>query len=78
MALLTLNDIDDIMAQLYAIVSGINFDQEEVTIHTDLDYFFSRAFAIPHLIWVLFYSLAILGVFSIEHSPDFINFVLGV
>ena len=26
MALMTLNDIDDIIAQLYAIISGINFD----------------------------------------------------
>ena len=78
MALMTLNDIDDIIAQLYSIISGINFGCEEVTIHTDRDYLFSRAFAIPHLIWVAFYSLCMLGAIQIENTPAFITMALFV
>ena len=47
-------------------------------IHTDRDYLFSRAFAIPHLIWVAFYSLCMLGVIQIENTPAFISMALYV
>ena len=37
------------------------------------DYSFSKGFALPFVVWVIFYSLIFVNVIKIERPPDFIN-----
>ena len=78
LALMALNDIDNILALVFYVLSGINLDEMKTTSLTRRDYFFSKGFAIPHLLWVLLYSLIMLGVIPIGHPPTFINSFLYI
>jgi len=71
LALMAINDIDSVIAGLYLVMSGINLDEIVVTTLTRRDHHFSKGFAIPHLIWVTFYSLFIIGVIPNSH-PDIV------
>ena len=78
LALLALNDIDNIIAQLYQIISGINLEGQEVVSLTRRDYMFSKVFVYPHILWVTFYSLCFLGIIPIEDPPSFIEFMISI
>ena len=73
LALMALNDIDNIIAELFMVMSGINLDNIEVVVLDRQDYFYSKFFAIPHMIWVLFYSLCFLGAIPIANPPEFVR-----
>ena len=78
LGLLILNDLDDIIGQLFQIRAGIKLEQQEVEIHTRRDHFFSMNFAIPFIIWVIVYSLSFLHVFNITDPPGFIFAITSV
>ena len=78
LGLLILNDLDDIIAALFQIRSGISLEQQEVEIHTRRDHFFSMSFAFPFIIWVLFYSLVFLQIIEISSPSTFITLITYV
>jgi hypothetical protein len=83
LGLLILNDLDDIFAVFFLILSGENLDGHELEVHTRRDHHFSKIFAYPHALWVLTYSLFFIHVLPIENPVRFINIayisqILGV
>ena len=61
--LIVLNDLDNIIGAIFVFNSGIDHAHEdEILIRRDRQ--FGMAFSIPHMIWVLFYSLFFLGIFQ--------------
>ena len=73
LAMLFLNDLDNIIAALYHAVSGISLDLEELAAHSRRDHTFSIGFVVPYLIWVIVYSLSFLHINPITNTPYFIN-----
>lgn len=76
LVLLALNDIDNIIAKLYYIISGINLDDQAVTALTNHDFFFSKMFAVPHILWISYYSFCFLGFIQINDPPGFVKVAL--
>lgn len=74
--LIVFNDIGNITATLYSFISGINLDYQKVTMLTRQDYLFSKLFAIPHVLWCIYYSLCFLGYVPIDHPPTFVQEIL--
>jgi hypothetical protein len=73
LSLMSLNNIDNILAKLYVIISGISAKKPKAKILTKQDHVFSKGIAIPHLIWVCSYSLVFLGFIEIDHPPTFVT-----
>ena len=78
LALLALNDIDNLIATLYGVVTGINVEGTEVTPLNRHDYFFSKVFSVPYMIWIFSYSLCFLGYIPITDPPKFIEFIIFI
>jgi hypothetical protein len=72
LSLMSLNNIDNILAKLFIVIGGISAVKPKVKILSKQDHMFSRGIAIPHLLWVTAYSLVFLGFVPIEHPPTFV------
>lgn len=71
LALLSLNNIDNVVAALVILISGMNCDKVELESLDEADYQFSQFFVVPYLIWVLFFSFYFLGILPITDPPAF-------
>lgn len=75
LGLMILNDLDNIVGSLFIFIVGIA-DEEEVDLFNQKDRIYALSFTYPHLTWVLFYCLWVLGVYQLQHPPDMYWFVV--
>ena len=73
LALMALNNIDDVIATLIVILGGLDLDKVELKVLDRKDFHFAKYFAVPHMIWVGFYSLFFLGIIPIGDPTYFVN-----
>jgi len=75
--LLVLNDLDNIIGAIYLFVTDLS-QEDEVEGLNQSDKIYAMGFVIPHLTWVILYSLVCLRVISMDHPPTmfwFLNYM---
>lgn len=73
--LLILNDLDNIVGKLYVFMAGLE-DEETLETCEGTDRIFSLSFALPHIIWVAFYSFWFLGIYQVSHPPSMFTAIM--
>ena len=73
LSLMSLNNLDNVIGALYLVISGLKVEgKNDMVILTKADQIFSLGIAVPHIIWVIIYSLVFLGGIPIQRPPDFV------